>query len=199
MFVLNQITDRVSLLEPKHGPDLIDIAASVDKPFCNRSPCGKCRHALESGPCEDPAVDVQEYSAPVLPSVAHCSHSDRQLVTIPGEKQPAVWIKSSVLRPVLRALPAPSPFFQIGVNGRDDLRAGKEKRPLCAVDGRIGAHHRFFAYEPVFGQVVAYQEPCDFQGLGRRRQEYEQQGRVPFSALAVLPYHRHSTLDVLVG
>ena len=42
MFVLNQITDRVSLLEPKHGPDLIDIAASVEESLRNRSSCGKC-------------------------------------------------------------------------------------------------------------------------------------------------------------
>ena len=86
VFVLNQITDGVSFRESEHRADLIHIATSCGKSLGNRSPCAECRHTLESRPCEDPAVDIQDDSAPVLPSAANCSHRYGHFVSVPGEK-----------------------------------------------------------------------------------------------------------------
>ena len=177
--VRNQVSHRVALLEPQHRPDLIDIAASLGQSFCNRSPRAQRRHALESGPAKA-AVDVKDDAAQVVFPVADGSDPDRILVPVfrsetaccPGQ---ALGTSSTPC-----ALPAPDPFFQIGVHRRNDLCAGEEEWPLFAVDGGMGAHHRFFAYRPVFGQVVPHFEPRDFQGLGRGREQYQQHGHIPF-------------------
>ena len=62
----------------------------------------------------------------------------------------------------------------------------------------FGTHHRFFAYRSSFGEVVSDFDPCDFQRLGRCREQCEQQSHVPVPAVAVLPYHCQGTLYVLV-
>src|SRR4030095_15922620 len=100
-----------------------------------------------------------------MPSVAHRAHFDRHRVAIAGEKELALRMEPSIRRWVLGALTAPNPLFEISVNRCNDLRTGEEEWPCFAIDGRIGAHHRFFTNLPVVGQIVVYQEPCDLQGL----------------------------------
>ncbi|TMH37352.1 MAG: hypothetical protein E6H66_02930 [Betaproteobacteria bacterium] len=67
-----------------------------------------------------------------------------------------------------------------------------------AIDGPLVTQHRFFAYGPLGAKVVTYFESCDFQRLGRSGKQYQQQGRVPLPAVAVLPDQRRSTVNVLV-
>src|SRR5205823_2022294 len=96
-------------------------------------------------------------------------------------------------------LPPPNPFFQIGVDRRDNFRADEEKRSLLAIDRDSSAHHRFLAYRSVLIQIVPYFEPCDLQWFGRRRKQNQEQCHIPVPTVAVPTRHRDGMLDVLTG